>query len=204
MNDTLGDIFRTYATGPVLDSTYTYSGSGMTLTNAVIAAGTNPTFSGLGAVTIQGILYIETPNIVTFAKNVVLQGLIVAEGDLGNLAANQIEFQANFSSSGYPSGTQFDAIRQEQGSSILAPGSAVSFTGNFSSVNGVLAAGSLYFSANASATVKGTLISYSTEPTLVEGNIALNFDRAAMVEIPAGFDLYRVLTYDPRSYTILY
>jgi hypothetical protein len=196
--------FRTYATGPVLDSTYTYSGTGMTLTNAVIAAGTNPTFSGLGAVTIQGILYIETPNIVTFAKNVVLQGLIVAEGDLGNLAANKIEFQANFSSSGYPSGTQFDAIRQEQGSSILAPGSAVSFTGNFSSVNGVLAAGSLYFSANASATVKGTLISYSTEPTLVEGNIALNFDRAAMVEIPAGFDLYRVLTYDPRSYTILY
>jgi hypothetical protein len=196
--------FRQYATGPVLDSTFNYSGSGMTLTNAVIRAGTNPTFTGSGSVTIQGILYIESPNIVTFAKNVSLQGIIVAAGDTLNPGTNAIRIENNFASGGYPAGSQFDALRQEQGSSILAPGFAVSFTGNFSSVNGVLAASSLYFSGNASAVVKGTMISYSPDATLVEGNIAMNFDRAAMVEIPAGFDLYRVLDYNPASYTMLY
>jgi len=196
--------FRQYATGPVLDSTYTYSGSGMTLANATICAGTNPTFSGNGAVTIQGVLYIEAPNIVTFAKQVALQGLIVAEGDAQNPGTNAIKFQYNFASGDYPAGSQFDAIRQEQGSSILAPGFGVSFTGNFSSVNGVLAASSLYFNANASAVVKGTMISYSPDATQVDGNIAMNFDRSAMVEIPAGFDLYRVLQYNPASYALAF
>ncbi len=194
--------FRQYATGPVLDSTFTYNGSGVTLANAVIRAHTNPTFTGNGAVTIQGILYIEAPNIVTFSKQVSLQGLIVAEP--GDFSANAINFGANFASTGYPSGSQFDAIRQEQGSSILAPGSAVSFTGNFSSVNGVLAAGSLYFSANANATIKGTMISYSPNATVVNGNISMCFDRALMVEIPAGFDLLRVLEYQPQSYTVVF
>jgi hypothetical protein len=80
----------------------------------------------------------------------------------------------------------------------------VSFTGNFSSVNGVLAAGSLYFSGNASATVKGTMVNYSQDATRVEGNISMSFDRAAMVEIPAGLDLLRVLTYEPTSYTLVF
>lgn len=196
--------FRQYATGPILDSTCNYNTSGITLTNAVIRAGTNPTFTGNGSVTIQGILFIEPPNIVTFAKNVVLQGLIVAPGDVLNPGTNAIRIQRNFASGGYPVGSQFDALRQEQGSSILAPGFAVSFTGNFSSVNGVLAASSLYFSGNASAVIKGTMISYSPDPTLVQGNISMNFDRAAMVDIPAGFDLYRVPSYIPASYTIAY
>jgi hypothetical protein len=196
--------FLQYATGPVLDASFPYDGSGVTLANALIRAGTNPTFSGAGAVTIQGVLYIEAPNTVTFAKNVVLQGVIVAEGDPENMGTNALSFQANFASSGYPVGPQFDAIRSEQGSSILAPGSAVSFTGNFSSVNGVLAAGSLYFNANANAVVKGTMISYSGQPTRVDGNISMTFDRSAMVEIPAGFDLYRVPVYNPGSYALAY
>jgi hypothetical protein len=95
-------------------------------------------------------------------------------------------------------------LRQEQGSCILAPGFKVSFHKNFSAINGVIAASGLYFGNNATATVKGTLINYADEPTVVEQNINLTFDRSAMVKIPAGFDLYRVLTYDPQSYTIMY
>jgi len=193
--------FRKYATGPALDSTHVYNGAGETLPNALIRAGTNPTFTGNGAITIQGILYIEAPNVVTFSKQVSLQGLIVAEPNPG---PNGLNFGGNFASTGYPSGSQFDAIRQEQGSSILAPGSAVTFTGNFSSVNGVLAAGSLYFSGNCAATIKGTMISYSPDPTVVNGNISMNFDRTQMVEIPAGFDLLRVLKYDPTSYAVIF
>ncbi|MBP7052873.1 MAG: hypothetical protein KBE65_17840 [Phycisphaerae bacterium] len=193
--------FRPYATGPVIDSTTSLAG-GMTLTNATIRAGTNPTF--LGNVIIQGVLLIETPNIVRFTQNVAMAGVIVADGNTVGSGTNRISFERNFESGPYPLDPQFDAIRNEQGSSILAPSCDVSFTGNFASVNGVIAAGSLYFSANASATVKGTIISYSDSPTYVEGNISLDFDRAGAVEIPAGFDLLRVLVYDPTSYAMVF
>ena len=32
----------------------------------------------------------------------------------------------------------------------------------------------------------------------------MTFDRASMVEIPAGFDLLRVLTYDPTTYAMTF
>ena len=194
-------LFQKYATGPVIGPTTSLSNS-MTLTNAFIQAGTNPAF--LGNITIQGILFIQSPNIVRFTRNVSQQGIIVATGDVLNPGTNRIGFEGNFASGPYPAGAQFDALRSEIGSSILAPGFGVSFTGNFSSVNGVLAASSLYFSGNASATVKGTMISYSRDATRVEGNISMNFDRAQMVEIPAGFDLLRVLTYVPASYAVVF
>jgi Tfp pilus assembly protein PilX len=200
--------FRPYATGPVINSGIDLSGT-TTWTNAVIAAGTNPTFEG--NTTFQGILYIEAPNIVTFGGNVTLQGMIVADGDPANPGTNLISFgdpnsskPSNFASGPYPPGSQFDAIRSEQGSCILAPGFEVAFVKNFSAVNGVIAASGLSFAWNASATVNGTLINYSDKPTVVEGNISMNFDRASMVEIPAGFDLYRVPIYNPNSYALAF
>jgi hypothetical protein len=194
-------MFQPFATGPVIDSS-TSTSSSMTLANATIRSGTNPTFTG--NVTIQGILYIESPNVVTFNRNVSLQGLIVADGDVQSPGTNGITFAGNFESGPYPSGSQFDAMRSYVGSVILAPGFGLSFTGNFSAVNGVMAASGLHFSGNSSADVKGTMISYSPDPTFVEGNISMNFDRTAMVEIPAGFDLLRVLNYDPTSYTLAF
>ncbi len=201
--------FRRYATGPVIDSDTDLSQS--TFTNAVIEAGTNPTFTA-DSVNIRGILYIEAPNIVTFSKNTVLEGMIVADGDVNNPGTNQINLgdpttpktPSNFSSGPYPAGAEFDGLRSEVGSCILAPGFAVSFWKNFSAINGVIAASGLRFDKNASAVVSGTLINYSESPTVVNGNINMTFDRSAMVEIPAGFDLLRVLMYVPASYTIVF
>ena len=90
-------------------------------------------------VIIQGILYIEAPNVVTFATNTTVQGMIVAEGDVNNPGTNQINFgdpatpkvPSNFSSGPYPAGALFDALREEEGSCILAPGFTVSFWKNF-------------------------------------------------------------------------
>jgi hypothetical protein len=193
--------FQAYATGGDIDPNV-LTASGSTLVNTVIPAGMNPSFTG--NVIIQGILFIEQPNVVTFGSNVQLQGLIVADSQPTAAGASEINFEGNFASGPYPSGSEFDAIRQEQGSSIIAPDFDLSFTGNFSSVNGVIAASSMYFSANASAVVKGTMISYSDDPTVVDGNISMSFDRTAMVEIPAGFDLLRVLEYRSTSYAMVF
>jgi len=191
--------FGPYATGEIIDSDSDLTSPGMTLVNATIEAGTNPTFDG--TVTIQGILLIESPNVVTFGKNVVLQGIIVAEGDVeANPVTDRIDILGNFSSSFYPADAEFDAIRSEVGSSIVAPGFAISFQGNFSTLEGVVAVSGVHFSGNVSAQIKGTIINYSDQPMVIEGNATMNFDREASTKVPAGFDTHRVLTYKPSSY----
>jgi hypothetical protein len=193
--------FLQYATGDLVDDDTDLS-KGITLTNAVIAAGTNPTFAG--TVTVKGILYIQPPNEVTFGRNCMLEGIIVAPGDVNNPGSNSLTFNGNFDTAPYPQGQEFDAIRGEVGSSILAPGFSAYFGGNFSTVNGVIAVSGVHFAGNASAVVKGTIINYADTPTVVEGNTVLNFDRASSTPIPAGFDTLRVLDYDPSSYAIVH
>ena len=192
--------FGPYATGITIDSSTDLSAPGAnTLVNAKIAAGTNPVFPK--GVIIQGILLIESPNVVTFASNVALQGIIVAEGDVtANPVTDRIDVLGNFASGPYPAGVEFDAIRNEVGSSIVAPGFAMSFQGNFSTLEGVVAVSGIHFSGNVAAQIKGTIINYSDQPMIIEGNATMNFDREASTKVPAGFDTHRVLTYKPSSY----
>jgi len=170
----------------------------VTLNNALIVAGTDPNF--LSSVIINGILFIESPNRVTFSRNVSLQGIIVAEGNLESPGTDRIDFCGNFASGPYPPDEEFDAIRGEVGSSIVAPGFATTFQGNFSTLEGVVAVSGIHFSGNVSALIKGTIINYSDTPMIIEGNAVMNFDRAGSTKIPAGFDTLRVLTYNPSYY----
>jgi hypothetical protein len=192
--------FLQYAIGDVVDSSTDLT-KGITLTNASIKGGTNPVFEG--TVTIQGVLFIESPNKVTFGSNVALQGIIVADGDIHNPdpGQNSIDILGNFASQPVPSGMEFDAIRQEEGSSIIAPGFHTTFAGNFSTLEGVVAVSGVHFTGNMNAQIKGTIINYSESATVVDGNATMNFDRINSVKIPAGFDLYRELDYEPASYS---
>ncbi len=189
--------FQQYATGDVIKSSTDLTDSRV-LTNATIKAGTDPNF--LGNIIIEGILYIKQPNIVTFSGNVDSRGMIVAQGDVDNPGTNSISFLGNFETNPYPSGVQFDAIRSETGSSILAPGFSASFSGNFSAIGGVMAVSGAHFSGNVNAVVEGTILNYSENPTVIEGNSTLNFDRSDNIKVPAGFDTHRILTYNPASY----
>jgi len=194
------DHFLQYATGEIVDGSTDLT-KGITLTNATIQAGTNPVFDG--SVTVQGILFIQSPNKVTFSRNVTLRGIIVADGNIDNPepGTNRIDFLGNFDTAPYPSDPEFDAIRDEIGSSIIGPGFATAFGGNFATLEGVMAVSGVHFYGNASALIKGSIINYSNSPAVVEGNATMNFDRAASTKIPAGFDLYRELDYCPSSYT---
>ena len=193
--------FRDYATGDVIDASADFS-KGMTITNGIIPPGTNPTFDG--SVIIQGILFVEAPNVVTFSRNVDLRGVMVADGNLQEPGTNAINVLGNFGTGPYPAGAEFDAIRQEAGTSIIAPGFSAAFSGNYSTIEGVMAVSGVHFSGNASAVIKGTIINCSDSPAVVEGNTSMTFDRAGGVEIPAGFDTKRVLEYDPRSYAMVH
>lgn len=175
----------------------------LTLENIRILAGTNPTFSG--NVTLTGIIFIETPNIVTFSGNTNITGIIVGDGDYeDNSAVNQIIFQGNVDSSPVselPDEPQFAGIRQETGTFLMAPGFKASFGGNFETLNGAIAANGISFFGNAGGTIDGSIINYSDEEMLLSGNSDLFFNRSGTTEVPAGFVPEIILEYDPTSYS---
>jgi len=115
-------VFRQYAV-----NTYV---SGSVLKNVRIPANTNPKFTG-GA-TIQGILYIESPNTVEFRGNVLMQGFIIFENK-NNTAVNIIDMRGNTSHGPLPAGAEFDNLRWIKGISMLAPTAAMTISGSVDS-----------------------------------------------------------------------
>ena len=193
--------FEQYLTGDTIDSD-TDVDSGGTYENVRIAAGTNPNFSS--DVTINGILFIETPNVVTFSGGCDINGLIIGDGDMNdNSGDNQLIFLGNVGSSAVtelPAESQFDGLREEEGTFLMAPGFSVSFGGNFDTLNGAIAANGIEFFGNAGGVIAGSVINYSDTPMILSGNSDLFFNRSGTTEVPAGFELEIVLHHDPASY----
>ena len=147
-----------YATNP-------YSGAtGGTLQNTRIPAGTNPQFTG--NLNIQGILYIESPNVVQFNGNVNMQGFIVFENK-NTSAVNVITASGNFTYADLPSDAKFDPLRAITGISILAPTTAVSMGGSVDSqVRGNMILGNFSSTGSADITIsKGSIITMDPSAT---------------------------------------
>ncbi len=174
-----------------------------TFENVRILAGTNPIFSG--NVTFNGIVFIETPNVVTFTGSTDLTGIIAGDGDWeDNSRTNQIRFFGNvdsYSVTDLPDEPQFAGIREETGTFLMAPGFNLSFGGNFDAVNGAIAGNGIKFFGNASGTINGSIINYADNQMNLSGNSDLFFNRSGTTEIPAGFIPEIVLQYDPSSYS---
>jgi len=192
--------FEHYVTGIVDSSTDTSADA--TFENVRIAADTNPSFSG--NVTLKGIVFIETPNVVTFSGNTTIIGIIVGNGDIqDNSETNQISFTGNVDShpvSELPDEGQFAGLMDETGTFLMAPGFSVSFGGNFSTLNGAIAGNGVEFFGNAGGTINGSVINYSDQEMPLTGNSDLFFNRSGTVKVPAGFISEIVLNYDPSSY----
>ena len=207
------DHFEQYVTGITIDSSTaeeTFASDGV-YDNIRIAAGTNPHFSG--NVQLNGIIFIETPNVVTFTGNVDITGVIIGDGDVDdNSGTNQINITGNVSSQAVDAtdefgnyildDAQFDDIREETGTFLMAPGFAVSIGGSFNTLNGAIAANGVEFWGNAGGVIGGSILNYSDEPMTLSGNSDLYFNRSGITDVPAGFvpvyDL--VIYYQPVSY----
>jgi len=195
------DYFKHYATSVIDSSTDTTADA--TFENVRIAAGTNPNFSG--HVTLEGIVFIETPNVVTFTGGSTVTGIIVGNGDTDDdSGTNQINFVGNVDSrpvKDLPQEPQFDGIRDEQGTFLMAPGFLCTFGGSFNTLNGAIAGNGIEFFGNAGGTVAGSILNYADRDMTLSGNSDLLFNRSGTVEIPAGFVPEIVLNYDPDSYS---
>ena len=174
-----------------------------TFENIRIPGGTNPTFSG--STTLNGIVFIESPNIVTFTGNVDITGIIIGDGDMNdNSGANQIIFLGNVGSApvtDLPETEQFDGLRDETGTFLMAPGFSASFGGSFETLNGAIAANGINFFGNAGGTINGSILNYSDTPMTLSGNSDLFFNRSGDTEVPAGFGPELILNYVSSSYS---
>ncbi len=192
--------FESFVTGVVDSNTNTSADA--TFENVRILAETNPTFSG--HVTLKGVIFVETPNIVVFTGNTDVIGIVVGDGDwTDNSGANQISFTGNVVSlpvTELPEEEQFADIRDETGTFLMAPGFKLSFGGNFDSLSGAIAGNGIEFFGNAGGIVNGSIINYSNEEMTITGNSDLYFNRTGIDEVPAGFVPEIVLEYDPGSY----
>lgn len=193
-------VFEPFATN-IVDANTPTSGN-LTFTNIRIKANTNPTFSG--NTTIRGVVFIEAPNQVRFTGNLNLTGLIVTEDAGENVyTTNTIRFTGNTTFKGVeqlPETAEFAQLRQMTGTSLLAPGFGVTFTGNFGSVGGCMAADAFTWTGNASGTIHGSIINYSDSAFTLTGNSRITIDRSGTPQTPPGFAVPQRLSPVASSY----
>lgn len=166
--------------------TNTYVAGSKTLVNCRIPANTNPSFSG--NVTIQGVLYIETPNKVTFKGNAAIQGCIVTQNNpTGNISTNTLSFLGNVSVQSVDTLPEsFGDLRKLTGAFLLAPDFAVTMSGDFGSVGGSIVSSKMTMSGNATGTVKGSVICLENNPMLISGSAAITIASTGTTNFPAG------------------
>lgn len=148
-------------------------------------------------------MYIRQPNTVRFVGNATINGIIVAEGQLeAPSALNQLDFGGTVVSNDIStlSAEEFGTLTEETGTFIVAPGFSVSFGGNSSMINGVIAASGVQFYGNAGGTINGSIINYSDDRMELAGNTDLVFNRSGRDKIPAGFAPATTLEFAPDSY----
>jgi Tfp pilus assembly protein PilX len=176
--------------------------SNVTLQNMRIPANANPSFSG--NVIIEGILFIEPPNAVTFNGNTQITGVIVANGSLdAPSSGNSVQFLGTVDSHDMNQlpDEGFAELKEKQGTFLLAPGFSTSFSGNFATINGVIAASGIAFSGNAGGTINGSVVNYSDAQMTLDGNTDLIFNRSGADANPPGFGPSKVLRFQPSSYS---
>ncbi len=177
--------------------------AGATFTNLRVPAGTNPVFND--NTTINGVLYIESPNIVTFGGNVSVSGVIVTDDPgTGATLSNQLIFLGNASIQGVeslPADPAFDGLREMPGSSVLAPGFMVFMTGSMGTVGGTMAAEKIVMFGNASLNVQGMIMNLGTSPMYMGGSTHVVIDRSAYEDVPPGFTVPSVLAAVATTYS---
>ncbi len=179
-------VFEPYATNILSKKT-----AGNTVfSNVRIPANTNPKFTG--TVEFEGVLYIESPNKLTFLGDVIITGIIVTEDPgPGQIANNYINFGGGVKFQDIatlPESPEYSDLRKMTGAAMLAPGFGVEFTGDFGTVAGALAAEKFIFSGNSGGTVRGPVINYSSDPFEMSSSTHLTIDRKGNDTVPPGFD----------------
>ena len=186
-------VFTAYATNK-------YTG-GSTLTNCYIPPNTNPKFAG--GTTINGVLWVQAPNVVSFRGNCTINGVIVCDNSGPfDPAHNQLSFSGNVSSTPV---SQLDPatygnLTTLTGSFLLAPTFAVSMTGDFGTINGSVVAGQISMTGNAQGVVQGSVIGMTDNPLTLNGHSSITISSTGTSQFPTGMSFGNDYTPLPGTY----
>jgi hypothetical protein len=174
-----------------------------TFKNIRIKAGTNPTFSG--GTKLNGVIYVESPNIVMFAQGTTVTGIIVTE-DAGSPGPDKvIKFENSTSCYGVedlPDNEMFHELREMTGTFILAPSFRVKFENESGVINGNIAADHVKFENSFNGTLRGGIMCYGTDEVMAEDHSSFTIDRGKYTKVPAGFKIGpRRLFAQPQTYS---
>ncbi len=187
------------------DASTRYSGSDLVYENMRFPAGTNPTFHNDAV--INGVMYVESPNVVSFRGGVTINGVIVTEELPGaDLEECVIEFRGHVTAPGVgalPDEQAYAVVKQHSGTVVLAPGFQVDMRGNVGTINGVIAADKLTFRGNASVSgdLAGSILGLQDRDLLMQGSTDIRIHRLADAVAPAGFRHPLGLSPVPASYS---
>ncbi|MBS3735012.1 MAG: hypothetical protein KGY99_08795 [Phycisphaerae bacterium] len=172
----------------VVDASTDTSQQGQTYNNIRIAAGTNPTFAN--DTLVNGIVYVEAPNVVSFEGSCTLNGMVVTENNDLPLEDCRLRFAGTATVSGVealPDTAEFADVRQHTGTFLLAPGFEAVFEGNLQTINGAIAADRLAFGGNASGRINGSVVGLADLPSEIKGSVSIRIDRTTSEADHAGF-----------------
>jgi hypothetical protein len=161
-------MFIPYATNLYTPGKGSYS-------NIRIPPNTNPSFNA-GTV-LKGVIYVQTPNRITFNGNASIQGVIVTdtENQVGNLNTNTISFSGSFDAKGVETlDPSYGTLRDLSGSFLLLPGFSLNFTGNFgATAHGSIVADKVSMTGSSSVTLDGSLVIMKDTPMTMGGSSEL-------------------------------
>jgi hypothetical protein len=180
--------------------TSTYKPGKKVYTNVLVPPNTNPNFSS--DTTIEGVLYIKNPNKVAFTGHATIRGVIVVENGAAP-GSNSIKFSGGATAYGMetlPPSPQFPPeLRALRGSALLAPGYAVTLSGQSGSIGGTLVADSFTLSGGSGGVIEGTLLALGGADLVLTGGASISRVRATG-PIPAGLILDKSYKPVPESY----
>ncbi|HEV8606022.1 MAG TPA: hypothetical protein VGQ99_11675 [Tepidisphaeraceae bacterium] len=169
--------------------------------NIIVPPGTNPKFTD-GAV-LEGIIYVQMPNIIVFDKSVTVRGVIVYEPAAGFIKEkdNHLEFKGSGTFTGMdtlPVNATFPKALHDLGyASIIAPQTDVKFTGSSNATIGTIVTDDLKLDGHANMLLTGNVITFGE--TKLEKKASLN-----IVPPPAGTPIPSALRFTTRYAPVPY
>ena len=132
-----------------------------------------------------------------------INGLLATDDTELGIQSCKISFAGQveaFDTTVLPDEPQFVAAKALTGTFIAAPGFDVNFAGQFTTINGTIAADKLTFSGQAEGTVRGSIIGLADHPTSIAGTVNICIDQSGQGGDDPGFVMPVLLTIDPKTY----
>ena len=184
---------------------------GSTFRNIIIPAnrGTaaSPYTFGSGA-TIEGVCYIEAPNVVWFAGGCTIRGVVVGANKVPattSLATNVVEFRGQATS--YDMSTLPDndpdfpqAMQELTGATCILPGFHVKFSGGHAAISGTIVSDQLSFTGGANGNISGNVMGLSDQKLYIGGSGVLQIEQPGTDKWPAGLFFRHKWVPQPKTF----